>query len=347
MGFRSAYGTYLFDILFTAGNITFNGRKEVGDVTPVKDVAVPGLAIAGLKTVRLEAMMSSGGTAWIDDVQILALTGSELPTRFGNISTRLNVGLDTNVLIGGFIVTGSAPKRVLLRAIGPSLPLGGVLADPVLELHDSKGATIATNDNWTDSPDKQEIIDTTIAPNADKESAIVESLSPGVYTAIVTGKDEGTGVGLVEVYDLDQTDTATLANVSTRGEVLLGDNVMIGGLIITGPSATNVLFRAIGPSLSITGALADPALEFTIGMERLSRQMITGAAIRKLTSSRLPFRPLATRSRRSMRHLFPAHILRSLEEVVARPGSLWSKRTNCSRIGDSYGGARLPRKMVL
>ena len=224
-------------------------------------VAVPGLAIAGLKTVRLEAMMSSGGTAWIDDVQILALAGSELPTRFGNISTRLNVGLDTNVLIGGFIVTGSAPKRVLLRAIGPSLPLGGVLADPVLELHDSKGATIATNDNWTDSPDKQEIIDTTIAPNADKESAIVESLSPGVYTAIVTGKDEGTGVGLVEVYDLDQTDTATLANVSTRGEVLLGDNVMIGGLIITGPSATNVLFRAIGPSLSITGALADPALE--------------------------------------------------------------------------------------
>ena len=89
----------------------------------------------------------------------------------------------------------------------------------------------------------------------------MESLSPGVYTAIVTGKDEGTGVGLVEVYDLDQTDTATLANVSTRGEVLLGDNVMIGGLIITGPSATNVLFRAIGPSLSITGALADPTLE--------------------------------------------------------------------------------------
>src|SRR4029450_6932665 len=102
-------------------------------------------------------MMSSGGSAWIDDVQILALAGSELPTRFGNISTRLNVGLDTNVLIGGFIVTGSGPKRVLLRAIGPSLPLSGVLADPVLELHNSKGATIATNDNWTDSPDRQEI----------------------------------------------------------------------------------------------------------------------------------------------------------------------------------------------
>ena len=137
--FHAGYGTYLFDVLFSDGNITLNGTKEVGDVTPVKVVDVPGLAIADLKTVRLEAMMSSGGTAWIDDVQILALAGSELPTRFGNISTRLNVGLDTNVLIGGFIVTGSAQKRVLLRAIGPSLPLGGVLADPVLELHDSKG----------------------------------------------------------------------------------------------------------------------------------------------------------------------------------------------------------------
>ena len=222
---------------------------------------MPSLAIADLKTVRLEAMMSSGGTAWIDDVQIVALAGSELPTRFGNISTRLDVGLDTNVLIGGFILSGSAPKRVLLRAIGPSLPLGGVLADPVLELHDSKGATIATNDNWADSPDKQEIIDTTIPPVADKESAILETLSPGAYTAIVSGKDGGTGVGLVEVYDLDQADTGTLANVSTRGEVLVGDNVMIGGLIITGPNATNVLLRAVGPSLSITGTLADPTLE--------------------------------------------------------------------------------------
>jgi hypothetical protein len=255
------YGTYLFDVLFTDGNITFNGTKEVGDVTPAKDVAVPGLAIADLKTVRLEAMMSSGGSAWIDDVQILALTGSESPSRFGNISTRLDVGLDTNVLIGGFIVSGTEPKRVLLRAIGPSLPLGGVLADPVLELHNSKGATIATNDNWADSPDKQEIIDTTIPPIADKESAIVETFNPGAYTAIVSGKDGGTGVGLVEVYDLDQTYAGTLANVSTRGEILVGDNVMIGGLIITGPSAVNVLLRAIGPSLAITGALADPTLE--------------------------------------------------------------------------------------
>ena len=259
--FSSHYGTYVFDVLFTDGNIAFNGTKEVGDVTPAKDVTVPSLAIADLKTVRLEAMMSSGGTAWIDDVQIVALAGSELPTRFGNISTRLDVGLDTNVLIGGFIVSGSGSKRVLLRAIGPSLPLDGVLADPVLELHDSKGATIATNDNWVDSPDKQEIIDTTIPPVADKESAIVDTLNPGAYTAIVSGKDGGTGVGLVEVYDLDQTDTGTLANVSTRGEVLVGDNVMIGGLIITGPNATNVLLRAVGPSLSITGALADPTLE--------------------------------------------------------------------------------------
>jgi hypothetical protein len=173
------YGTYLFDVFFTDGRIAFNGTKEVGDITPSKDVAVPGLAIADLKTVRLEAMMSSGGPAWIDDVQVLALTGSELPTRFGNISTRLDVGVDTNVSIGGFIVSGSGSKRILLRAIGPSLPLGGVLADPVLELHNSKGTTIATSDNWVDSSDKQEIIDTTIPPVADKESAILDTLNPG------------------------------------------------------------------------------------------------------------------------------------------------------------------------
>src|SRR4029077_8176781 len=133
-----------------------------------------------------------------------------------------------------FIVTGNQAKEVILRAIGPSLSLAGTLVDPVLELHDSSGATIAENDNWQSSPDKQAIIDTGLAPTNEDESAIVMTLNPGLYTAIVRGANGGTGVGLVEVYDGDQAVDSKLANISTRGFVQTGDNVMIGGLIVSG-----------------------------------------------------------------------------------------------------------------
>ena len=192
-----------------------------------------------------------------------------------NISTRLRVLSDPNELIGGFIITGTAPKKVILRAIGPSLsnanpPVPGVLADPTLELHENMGGTdtiIATNDNWKDSADKQAIIDSTVAPTNDLESAIVATLqpyslaSPITYTAVLRGNNT-TGVGLVEAYDLDQSADSQLANISTRGFVDAGDNVMIGG-VITG-STGNVLIRAIGPSLlgpNIQNPLPDPALE--------------------------------------------------------------------------------------
>ena len=181
----------------------------------------------------------------------------------GNISTRLNVGLADDVLIGGFIITGTGDKNVIVRAIGPSLGVQGVtgaLADPVLELHDQTGATIATNDNWKDTQ-QAEIEATTIPPSDDKESAIVRRLTPGSYTAIVKGKNNGTGVGLIEAYGLDGP--AKLANISTRGLVQTGDNVMIGGFIVlnTGIPA-NVLVRAIGPSLGgVANAMADPTLE--------------------------------------------------------------------------------------
>ena len=188
-----------------------------------------------------------------------------LPPNLGNISTRLSVGTDDNVLIGGFIITGTGDKNVIVRAIGPSLGavgIAGALADPTLELHDQTGATIATNDNWKDTQ-QSEIEATTIPPSDDKESAIVKRLTPGPYTAIVRGQNNGTGVGLVEAYGLDGT--ATIANISTRGLVQTGDNVMIGGFIVldTGVS-TSVLMRAIGPSLGaagIAGALADPTLD--------------------------------------------------------------------------------------
>ncbi len=183
----------------------------------------------------------------------------------GNISTRLRVEIGDNVLMGGFIITGAEPKTVLMRAIGPSLPLVGSLADPTLELCNGAGTLIASNDNWMDSPNKQEIIDTTIAPSNDLESAILATLDPGLYTAIVRGVSDTTGIGLVEAYDIGTTADSELANISTRGLVQTGDNVMIGGFILIGSSAEEVLVRAIGPSLPLVGKLADPTLELHDG----------------------------------------------------------------------------------
>ncbi len=188
--------------------------------------------------------------------------GGTIPVTLANISTRLRVETGDNVLIGGFIVTGTQPKKVIVRAIGPSLPVPGKLANPTLELH-GPGGLIASNDNWMDAPNRQEIIDSTVPPTNDFESAILTTLpanSTG-YTAIVRGASGGTGVGLVEVYDLDRTVDSKLANISSRGFVQTDDNVMIGGFIILGISSQRVIVRAIGPSLPVPGALADPTLE--------------------------------------------------------------------------------------
>jgi hypothetical protein len=171
-----------------------------------------------------------------------------------------------NVLIGGFIITGTGPKKVIVRGLGPTLPVSGPLADPTLELH---GSVSMNNDNWKDSQ-RSEIEATGIPPMNDADSALVASLPPGNYTAILAGKNDTTGIGLVEAYDLDQSAGSALANISTRGFVDTGDNVMIGGFII-GPATTGaarVLLRAIGPSLSahnIQGALQDPTLELHDG----------------------------------------------------------------------------------
>jgi N-acetylneuraminic acid mutarotase len=180
---------------------------------------------------------------------------------FGNISSRLKVETGDNALIGGFIVTGTASKRVILRAIGPSLPVPGALADPRLELYDSAGQLIAANDNWRDAPNRQEIIDSAIQPSNDLEAAILTTVAPGNHTAIVRGANGSTGVALVEVYDLEAGSDSRLGNISTRGFVQTGDNVLIGGLILLGQQSRRVLVRAIGPSLTVSGALADPTLE--------------------------------------------------------------------------------------
>jgi hypothetical protein len=188
-----------------------------------------------------------------------------------NISTRARVLTDEQVLIAGFIITGTEPKKVMIRGIGPSLNgVGVTLSDPTLELHQGT-TTLATNDNWKTKSDgisqQAEIEATTIPPANDLESAIVMTLSPGTYSAILAGKNRGTGVGVVEVYDLGQAANSRLANISTRGFVDTGDNVMIGGLIVRGGNvgaSAKVLVRAIGPSLSgsgIQGPLQDPTLE--------------------------------------------------------------------------------------
>jgi hypothetical protein len=187
--------------------------------------------------------------------------GGTIPVTLANISTRLRAETADNVLIGGFIVTGSQPKRLMARAIGPSLGIAGALADPQLELYDSGGTPIGSNDNWQDAPNRQEIIDTTIAPPNALESAMLRSVTPGAYTAVVSGVGGASGIGLVEVYDLDRTVGSKLANISTRGVVRTADNVMIGGFIILGPDSQSVIVRALGPSVPVAGKLEDPKLE--------------------------------------------------------------------------------------
>jgi len=183
-----------------------------------------------------------------------------------NISTRGLAGTGEDVLIAGFIITGSDSKKVLVRAIGPSLAsvgISGVLADPTVTIYDSNHGIVATNDNWKSSQ-QTEIQATGLAPQNDLESAVIVTLPPGSYTAIVSGNNGGTGIALAEVYDLDLAANSTLYNVSTRGFVGTGDNVLIGGLVINSGEPPVIVLRAIGPSLGSAGIvnpLQDPVIQ--------------------------------------------------------------------------------------
>ncbi len=181
-----------------------------------------------------------------------------------NLSTRLSVGTSDNVLIGGFIVTGSDDVEVVLRGIGPSLMVPGTLPNPMLELRDVGGALIASNDDWMNGPDKDAIIDLGLAPGDNAESAILAELAPGAYTTIMSDAGGATGNGLVELFATNPATPANPANISTRGFVQTGDDVMIGGFILTGTETRRLLLRAIGPSLGAFGvsdALLDPTLD--------------------------------------------------------------------------------------
>ena len=197
------------------------------------------------------------------DAVVVRVTGRDA---LANISTRVHVGAANNVAIGGFIILGDGAKRVVVRGLGPSLSAAGVqgaLSDTVQELYDSSGNLLQSNDDWEETQ-AQEIRDAQLAPSNNLESAISRTLAPGSYTVVLRGKNNATGVGLVEVYDLQTSAASKLGNISTRGLVGTGDNVMIGGTIVTGPDSARVLFRAIGPSLGNAGIqnpLGDPQLD--------------------------------------------------------------------------------------
>jgi Galactose oxidase, central domain/Kelch motif len=192
-------------------------------------------------------------------------------SRLVNFSTRGFVQTGNEVLIGGFIVTGASPKQVILRALGPTLGLPqfhvpSALANPLLELHDSTGAIILSNDNWGSAPNAAAISASGFAPPNSLESAILTTLNPGNYTAIVRGANNESGVALVEGYDLDNTAMSTFGNVSTRGFVQTGANVLIAGMIVQGPDSENVIIRGLGPTLgqppfNVSNVLPDPFLD--------------------------------------------------------------------------------------
>ena len=189
-------------------------------------------------------------------------------SHFGNISTRGDVGSGSNVMIAGFMVWGSQSKTILVRALGPTLGSFGVanvLSDPMIELHDSSGATIATNDDWQTGSQASQISSSGYAPNNSNEAALIATLAAGSYTVVVRGYNNSTGIGLVEVYELD-TLSSRLSNISTRGQVGTDQSVLIAGLIIEGSTSKKLILRALGPSLaappfSLSGTLSNPALE--------------------------------------------------------------------------------------
>lgn len=237
-----------------------NGRADIitatgpGDISRLK--AVDGLTLASL----VDLFPYGSSTAGVFPGAI-----PRFPAQSLNISTRTNVLNGDNALIGGFILTGTDSKFVIIRGIGPSSGVPGALADPTLELF-SGNTSIATNNNWRDT--QETIIQNTgIPPGNDLEAAIVRVMAPGSYTAVLRGNGDGTGVGLVEAYDLNSDNTnSQLANISTRGLVQTGNNVMIGGIILGGGTGANgVLVRAIGPSLGPFG-IANPLPDPTLGL---------------------------------------------------------------------------------
>ena len=267
--FNSYRGTYAIFNGISYFDLHRIALHEIGHVLGLDHPDEHGQTVDALMNAHISGLY----TLQTDDIEgAAALYGAppDAPTPTGNaqivqISTRGRVGTGDDVMIGGFIIQGTATKKVVIRAIAPSLgALGvvGALSNPALDLHDGSGAIIQSNDDWRDAQE-QEITDTGLAPSDNLESAIVADLAPGTYTAIVSGAAGGTGVALVEVYDLEPA-SGKLGNISTRARVGTNDDALIGGFIVNGPQSQINVIRALGPSLAasgVAGALANPVLD--------------------------------------------------------------------------------------
>ncbi|MEY2551584.1 MAG: hypothetical protein QOG12_1728 [Verrucomicrobiota bacterium] len=255
--------------------------SSISQISPLSFSAISdnGNVSVGISGTKLSVAGNTVGTAHVTVTatdfdgatvsQTFTVTVIPPPGRLVNLSTRMQVGTGDNALFAGFIMSGSGSKRLVIRAIGPSSGLGGAVANPVLELHDSSTATIATNDNWGDAPNHQEISDLGLAPGSPNESVILTTVPSdpnGIgYTAIMRGVNNTGGLGVVELYDLDSGPGSTLLNISTRGQVGADPNALIGGFILGGTDSKQILVRAIGPSLTgfgVPNALSDPTLDF-------------------------------------------------------------------------------------
>ncbi|HEV2803827.1 MAG TPA: PKD domain-containing protein [Chthoniobacterales bacterium] len=254
------------DSIDSIATYTFNFNDGSDDVVQNSPVLVHTFSQGGLYDVKLvvtdsRGKVSSNTAHALIEVQT---TGAPSAAQLLNISSRLRVETGDNTLIGGFIITGTDPKKVVVRALGPSTQVPGFLGDPMLELRDSTGALLVNNDDWSSSQNAAEIQANNLAPANGSESAILTQLVPGAYTAVVRGKGTGVGTAVVEAYDLDPNNNSKLANLSTRGYVQTGDNVLIAGFITGNRNSNiNVLVRAIGPSLAgiVPTALSDPTLQ--------------------------------------------------------------------------------------
>ncbi len=223
-----------------------------------------------LSTKGIQDTAPSANTVWLNRATPFVAQFAPAPIAhwLANLSTRVEIGSGDDASIAGFITRGGQTKRMLIRGLGASLVANGVdnaLADPVLDLYDNNGTLLATNDNWADNANQQEIIDSGLAPTSETESVIllqIPSDDVGIpYTAVLRGANGTTGVGLIEVYDLDFGVGPTIQNISTRGRVTVGEGVLIGGTIVLGSNSQDVIVRAIGPSLPLDDTLADPVLE--------------------------------------------------------------------------------------
>lgn len=274
-----------------AGNLLIDVRNtEGGTQEPPLDQEIDATKAAGDSVSRVfnygDANATSagktGGVAENDTLGLVTQFGTTanpgpspsptpMPnTRLANISTRMIAGTGDNVVIGGFIIGVQGKKKVILRGLGPSIrvdgkPVRGTLQNPVIELHKGDGSVVAANDNWKDTQ-QAEIRQSGLAPKDNRESAIAISLDSGSYTVVVSGKGQTSGIALVEAYDANESSAPKLLNLSTRGNVQTGDNVMIGGVIISGSDFARVIFRGLGPSLKVDGVpvpnrLADPTLD--------------------------------------------------------------------------------------